>query len=81
MWECGESKDLPEFYAGERYKDGLQPWCKSCYHDYKIESGYSKNLARSYARQPNDGYYREAYANPRPKRCPQCKQSKIVADF
>ena len=78
---CGQRKDLSEFYAGKRYKDGLQPWCKSCYRVYKIESGYSKNLARSYAHQHNDEYYREAYADPKPKRCPECKQYKSIAGF
>ena len=78
---CGYSKGLSEFYAGKRYKDGLQPWCRSCYRVYKIESGYSKNLARSYASKHTDEFYREAYANPRSKRCPECKESKGIAAF
>lgn len=78
---CGDNKDLSEFYAGKRYKDGLQPWCKDCYRIYRVETGYSKNLARSYACKHTDEFYREAYASSRSKRCPECKQSKSLVDF
>jgi hypothetical protein len=32
---CGQEKLVGEFNAGRRYADGLQPWCRSCYHDYR----------------------------------------------
>jgi hypothetical protein len=77
---CADSKDLSEFYAGKRYRDGVQPWCKDCYRVYRVETGYSKNLAKSYAREHTDESFREAYVSSRSKRCPECKQSKSLVD-
>ena len=77
-----QSKDLNQSSMPARgIKTVCNLVCKSCYRDYKIESGYSKNLASNYARQHNNEFYRETYVSSRSKRCPQCKQSMAVADF
>lgn len=32
---CHVEKSLSEFNKDKRYADGLQPWCRSCYREYR----------------------------------------------
>lgn len=34
---CGEVKEVSEFGVGRASKDGLYPWCKTCYASYRRE--------------------------------------------
>lgn len=51
--ECGEKKEITEYYNQKRYKDGLDPMCKTC-RDKTSRKWAEDNIERIKA-------YREEY--------------------
>jgi len=35
--KCNVEKDISEYFKGDRYADGYQNWCKTCYRNYSNE--------------------------------------------
>ena len=63
---CSESKDLGEFYAHGRAKDGLQSWCRSCFAAFRRERAQSGRIKAIYSES---------------KVCADCLVEKPSSDF
>ena len=53
--KCGIEKPKKFFSKQSRQKDGLNPWCKDCYGEYrKIHKDISRNYQRAYYQKHNE---------------------------
>ena len=64
---CKIEKDESEFYKNKRNKDGLNSWCKACFHDYnqkwyKNNSENMKKYMKEWSKN-NPEYKKEWYKN------------------
>lgn len=51
---CKQEKPLTEFFASKRRKDGLQPRCKQCAHDYYAKPGTMKKYVERNLKRRNE---------------------------
>jgi 5-methylcytosine-specific restriction endonuclease McrA len=66
--KCKELKDLAAFYRDRRSSDGLTQQCKKCVKAYRAA------VSAHYATV-------DPYANPQPRRCSQCGETKLTTEF
>jgi Recombination endonuclease VII len=78
---CKKSKDRSEFSRSGRSKDGLQPWCRTCYAAYQRDAGHNKRLQEAYKKKHDDAFYQLAFSELRLKFCAGCGQAKSIKEF